>query len=114
MIGQVIADVQIFDLAILAKFFIDVFVKIFEMMLRFAWVDRGMVGVRRGRGIGSRRDHVGSLVHVREEERRANCGAIVEAGATVSVSADADFEVERAVYSVFLCAKNGGQVFRHN
>jgi hypothetical protein len=53
------------------------------------------------------------LVHVGEEEGGADSGAIVEAGAAISMAASPDLEVEGAVHSVFLGTKDGSQVLRH-
>lgn len=55
-------------------------------------------------GRRSRGDHVGSLVHVGEEEGWGDGGTVVDAGATVAVTARAHLEVEWAVYSVLLGA----------
>ena len=107
MVGEVVADVEALDFAEFAELLVDVLVEILEMLLDLIGVDRLALGVDAGG------DHVGALVHVGEEERRGDGGAVVEAGAPVAVAAGADFEVERAVDAVFLGAENGGQVLRH-
>lgn len=58
-------------------------------------------------------DHIEPLVHVRKQERGADAGLRVETRASVAVSARADLEVKRTVYSVFLGAENRRQVLRH-
>lgn len=58
-------------------------------------------------------EHVGSLVHVGEQEGGANTGFGVKPGAAVAMPASSDLEVERTVNSVFLCSENRRQVFCH-
>lgn len=107
VVGEVVADVEALDFAEFAELLEDVLVEILEMLLDLGGVDRLALGVDAGS------DHVGALVHVGQEQRRRDGGAVVEAGAPVAVAACADFEVEGAVDAVFLGAENGGQVLRH-
>lgn len=51
-------------------------------------------------------DHVGTLVHVGEKESWRNGGAIVEARATIAVPTSANFEIERTIHTVLLCAED--------
>ena len=57
---------------------------------------------------------VRALVHVGEEEGGADGGAVVDAGATLSMPACPDLEVEGAVNAVLLRAEYGSQVLRHS
>ena len=66
------------------------------MLLDLARVERLALGVDSGG------DHVGSLVHVGEEEGRGDGGAVVDSRAAVTVTARAHLVVERAVDSVLL------------
>jgi len=50
-------------------------------------------------------EHVGSLVHIGEQEGGANTGFGVKPGAAVTMPASSDLEVKRAVNSVFLCSE---------
>ena len=63
--------------------------------------------------VDTRGDHVGTLVHVGEEESGADAGLCVESGATISVSTSTDLEIEGAVHSVFLRSKYRSQMLRH-
>lgn len=59
VVGEVVANVEALDLAELAEFFEDVLVEILEVLLDLARVNGLTLSVH------ARRDHVGSLVHVR-------------------------------------------------
>jgi hypothetical protein len=72
-----------------------------------AWVDMQTLGVDAGG------DHVGALVHVGEEEGRADAGLGVQARAAIAVPTRPDLEVERAVNPVLLRPEYRSQVFRH-
>lgn len=58
-------------------------------------------------------NHVGALIHVREQDGGADARLCMETGAAVAVPARADLKVERAVNPVLLCTKNGRQMLRH-
>lgn len=94
VVGEVVADVEALHLAELVELLEYVLVEILEVGLDLARVQGLPLGVDTGG------DHVGSLVHVGEEEGWGDCGTVVETRATVSVTARADLEVERAVHSV--------------
>lgn len=63
--------------------------------------------------VNDRGDHIRPLVHVREKQSRANGRLSVESGATVTVPASSDLEVEGAVHPVFLCSEYRCQMLRH-
>lgn len=107
VVGQVVADVEALDLAELAELLKDILVEVLEVLLDFARVDRLALGVDSGG------DHVRPLVHVRQEQRRRDRRPVVEAGATVTVAASPDLEVEGAIYAVLLGAEDRSQVLRH-
>lgn len=77
------------------------------MFLDLAGVDRLAIGV------DARGNHVRAVVHVGEEKRGGDGGAIVETRTAVAVSAGADLEIEGAVNAVLLGTEDGGQVLRH-
>lgn len=77
------------------------------MVLDFA----GVKGLALGIDAGS--DHIGALVHVGEEEGRADAGFGVETGATVAVPASSDLKVEGTVHPVLLRPEYRSQVLRH-
>lgn len=64
-------------------------------------------------GINAGGDHVGALVHIREEKSGADAGLGMEAGAAVSMPTSSDLEVEGAVHTVLLCPKYRSQMLRH-
>lgn len=78
-----------------------------EVFLHLFRVDRLALSVDAGS------NHVGTLVHVGEQERGADARLRVEAGAAVAVPARADLEVEWTINPVLLSTKNGRQVLRH-
>ena len=77
------------------------------MLLGLAGVDGVNIGVDAGG------NHVGSLVHVGENDSRADAGLGVETRAPVSVTTRAYLEIERAVYPVLFRPKYRRQVLRH-
>lgn len=107
VVGEIVADVEALDLAELAELLKDILVEVLEVLLDLARVDRLALGVDSGG------DHVGPLVHVRQEQSRRDRRPVVEAGAAVTVAAGADLEVEGAVHAVLLGAENRCQVLRH-
>ena len=110
MIGQVIADVEALEVAVLAELVEEVLVEVFEVVLDVARVEIGLsLGVK-SRGWG---EHVRALVHVGEEKGRAYAGLRVEPRAPVAVPARSDLEIERAVHPVFLSSEYRRQVLRH-
>lgn len=100
VVGEVVADVEAFDLAEFAELLEDVLVEVLEVLLDLAGVDRLALGIDAGG------DHVGALVHVGEKEGWGDGGAVVEAGAAVPVAASADLEIEGAIHAVLLCAED--------
>lgn len=77
------------------------------MLLHSAGVDILTLGIHPGSS------EVGPLVHVGEEQRGADRGPVMQAGAAVAMAAGANFEIERAIDTIFLCAEDGSQVFSH-
>jgi len=76
MIGEIIADIQALNRAILAELLEEIFVKVVEVILDLVGVERlglGLIGVGDDVHI-----HVGPLVHVRQNQRWADCGLRVE------------------------------------
>lgn len=71
-----------------------------EMGLHLAGVDRLALGVDAGG------DHIGPLVHIGEQQSRADAGLRVKPGAPIAVPARPYFEVEGAVHSVLLRPKD--------
>lgn len=100
VVSEVIADVEALDLAELAELLEDVLVEVLKVLLDLAGVDRLSLWV------DARGDHVGTLVHVGEEEGRGDGGPVVEAGAAVAVPASSDLEVEGAIHTVLLRAED--------
>lgn len=107
VVGEVVADVEALDLAVLAQLLKDVLVEVLEVLLDPVRVDG--VALR----VHARGDHVRALVHVAEQQRRRDGRLVVQAGAPVAVPARADLEVEGAVHAVLLRAKDGSQVLSH-
>lgn len=108
MVGEVVADVEALDFPEFPELLEYVLEEVLEMLLDLAGVDGLSLGV------DARGDHVGTLVHIGEEQRRRYGGAVVEARAAVAVAAGANLEVEWAVDAIFLGSEDGGQVLRHN
>uniref|UniRef100_A0A8R7QDS9 Uncharacterized protein n=1 Tax=Triticum urartu TaxID=4572 RepID=A0A8R7QDS9_TRIUA len=107
VVGEVVADVQVLDLAVLAELVEDVLVEVLEVALDLDGVDG--VALR----VHARGDHVGALVHVAEQQRGRDGRLVVQAGAAVAVPARADLEVERAVHAVLLRAEDRREVLGH-
>lgn len=101
MVGEVVADVEALDLAELAKLLEEVLIEVLEMVLNLAGIDGLPLGIDAGG------DHVGTLVHVGEDEGGGDGGSVMEAGAAVPVAASSDLEVERAVHPVLLGTEDG-------
>ena len=51
-------------------------------------------------------DHIGSLIHIREEECRADAGLSVKPRAPITMSTGSNLEVERAVNPILLRSEN--------
>ena len=113
MIGEVVADIEALDLAVLAELLEEILVEVLEVVLDLVGVEGLGLGLVRVWG-EERGDHVGALVHVGEEEGGADGGLGVEPGAAVAVPAGPDLEVERAVHPVLLRPEYRCQVLRHN
>lgn len=64
-------------------------------------------------GVDAGGEHVGTLVHVGEEDGGADGGLGVEPRAAIAMPASSDLEVEGAVHSVLLGPENRRQVLRH-
>lgn len=125
VIGKVITDIERLNLAEFRKLEEDILIEILKVLLNLARIDRLTLQsanktaikkvnvtefVERNRirfylWVDAGGDHVGSLVHVGEEEGGGDAGAVVEARAAVAVSAGADLEVEGAVNAVLLGAE---------
>lgn len=97
----VVADNQLFELAVLAHLTPHVLVEGVEVVLHLA-------GVHLALGVVGR-----VLVHVRHEDGLRVRGLDVLAGAAVTVSAGADLVVERAIDLVLLGTENGCEIVRH-
>lgn len=74
MVGEIITDIQALDVTILAELLKQVFIEILEVVLDLARVQGLGLGLR----VDTRSEHVGPLVHVGEEEGRADGGLGVE------------------------------------
>jgi len=57
-------------------------------------------------GINTRSDGIRTLVHVGEQESGTDAGFGVKPGASVTVTASPDLEVEGAIHSILFCAEN--------
>lgn len=100
VIPKIFHDVQVFDLPKLGELLYHFFVKVLEVFL----IIRGWLALDGG----DRGD-----VQVRDEQSLAEVGAEVVAGAAIAMAASPDFEVEGAVYFVFLRSDNSGQTVGH-
>lgn len=107
VVGEVVADIEAFDIAVLGEFVEEVFVELLEVVLDLTRVYGLTVCVDAGG------DHVGALIHVRQQYRWADAGLRVQPGAPVTVPACPDLEVERAIHPVLLCPEYRCQVLRH-
>lgn len=108
MVSKVVTDIQALKFTILAQFLEKILIKILKVLLHLARIERVTLGVNAGG------DHIGTLVHVGEKERRADAGLGVEARTPVTVPARTDLEVEWTVHPIFLRSENGRQVLRHS
>lgn len=107
VVSEVVADVQVLHLAVLAELVEDVLIEVLEVTLDLAGFDG--VALR----VEARGDHVRALVHVAEQQGRRDGGTVVQARAAVAVAARADLEVERAVHAVLLRAEDRREVLSH-
>ena len=107
MVGEVVADIEAFDFAVLGELLEEILIELLEVVLDLARVDGVAVGVDAG-GY-----HVGALVHVGEENGGTYAGLCVEARAAIPVPTGADLEVERAIDPVLLRSEYRCQVLRH-
>lgn len=108
MVGQVVTDVQILDLAMLGKLFEDILIELFEMLLALARINGHGQAVGPGRGVER-----GILVHVLHQQCWTDGGSVMQAGAAITMSASPNLEVEGAVHTILLCAKDGSQMLGH-
>ena len=106
MVGEVVADVEALDVAVLGELVEEVLVEVFKVLL-----DVGRVEIGVGLSLGG--EHVRPLVHIREAQRGADRRLRVQPRAPVPVPARPDLEVERAVHPVLLRTKYRRQVLRH-
>lgn len=65
VIGEVITNIEAFDITVLREFFKEVFIELFEVILNLARLNRLALNVDAGSY------HIGTLVHVGEENGRA-------------------------------------------
>lgn len=107
VIGQVITNIETLDLAELAELFKDILVEVLKVFLNLPGINRLALSVY------TWSNHVGTLIHVGEEKRWGDRGAIVEARASISVTTSTDLEIERTVHAVLFGAEDGSQVLRH-
>ncbi len=110
VLGEVLADVDALDLAVLLHLGADVVVEVVEVV---AAVLVGDVG--RGEALLARvlLDLLGRVVEVLQHDRLAEHGLVVDARAAVAVAARAYLVVERAVHLVLLRAVDVHEVLRH-
>ena len=108
MIGEIVADVEALDVAVLGELLEEILVEVLEVVLDLAGIHGGLLGLGARRG-----EHVRPLVHVGEEEGGADAGPGVQPGATIPVPARPDLEVEGAVHPVLLRPEDRRQVLRH-
>lgn len=111
VIGEIIADIQALNRAVLAELLEEILVEVVEVILDLVGVEGlglGLIGVGDDVHV-----HVGPLVHVRQNQRWADCGLRVEPRTPVAVPASADLEVERTVNPVLLRTEYRCQVLRH-
>eukprot|EP00292_Cryptomonas_paramecium_P014615 CAMPEP_0113677766 /NCGR_PEP_ID=MMETSP0038_2-20120614/9487_1 /TAXON_ID=2898 /ORGANISM="Cryptomonas paramecium" /LENGTH=128 /DNA_ID=CAMNT_0000595155 /DNA_START=370 /DNA_END=753 /DNA_ORIENTATION=+ /assembly_acc=CAM_ASM_000170 len=105
MISEICAHAQLFDLSKVGQLLVNFLIEFIEMILRCL-----IVTSIRERG-GPRLSKIcrRGLVHVSKKHSLREKGLIVLPGTTVSMSASANFEVERTVHPVLLSAVNTGQ-----
>lgn len=96
VVGEVVADVEGFNVSEFGEFKEDVLVEVLEVLLDLGWVYGLALWVH------SWGYHVWSLVHVGEEQRWGYAWPVVQTRAPVAVSARADLEVEWTVHPVLL------------
>ena len=95
VVAQVVAHVQLLQLAELAQLLENLLVEVFELLLDLLWRDAG-----RGQALLARRNDLGLrvLVEVREAHGLREHGPVVRARAAVAVPTRAHLEVEGAVH----------------
>ena len=100
VISKVVTNVEAFNLAKLAEFLKEILEEILKVLLDLARVEGLAICIDTGG------DHVGSLVHVGEEECWGDGRTVVETRAAVTVTASANLEVEGTVHSVLFGTKD--------
>merc|ERR1719409_2218181 len=106
VVAQVLADVELLDLAVAGELVVDLLVELVELLLDLLRVELRRVPARGG----DLRRRV--LVHVLHDHRLREGRLVVLARAPVAVAARADLEVERAVHLVLLGAVDAGEMRR--
>lgn len=107
VVGEIVADIEALDLAELCELREDVLVEVLEVLLDLARVQRLPLRIH------PRRDHVGTLVHVGQQQRWRDAWPVVQPRTPVAVPARADLEVERTVDAILLRPEDRCQVLRH-
>merc|ERR1719334_1631725 len=107
MISQVVADVHLFDLAVLVlhlqKYVLE---KVIVVLLSLDVRDAVRQFRRGGRVLRV-------AVAILQDDRLGEGGLVVETGTRGPMTAGAYFKVKRTVYFVLFRAENRRQVFRH-
>jgi len=108
MIAEIIADVHLFHLAVLA-------LHLEEYVLEEVVVMLLQLQVRDGTGYLGRSSCVLRIsIAVLEHDGLGKCGFVVKARAGSAVTTGADFEVKRTVDFVLFGPEDRGQIFRHD
>lgn len=107
VVGEIVADIEALDLTELCELREDVLVEVLEVLLDLARVQGLPLRIHAGR------DHVGALVHVRQQQRGRDAWPVVQPRAPVAVAAGADLEVEGTVDAVLLRPEDRCQMLRH-
>merc|ERR1719409_2555952 len=106
VVAEVLADVELLDLAVAGELVVDLLVELVELLLDLLRVELRRVAA--GRRDLRRR----VLVHVLHDHRLREGRLVVLARAPVAVAARADLEVERAVHLVLLRAVDAREMRR--
>jgi hypothetical protein len=108
VICQVVAHVQVLNLAKLGQLLKHILIEVLKVLLACFGVHWQRQPIRANRSVQSR-----VLVHILQEQRLTDSGLVVQAGATVSMPAGSDLEVEGAVDTILFCTEDRGQVLSH-
>lgn len=100
VVSQVVTHVEALDLAVLAELLKQVLVELLKVLLHGARIDWLALCIDAGG------NHVGTLIHIGEEEGGADAGFGVKTRAAVAMPARPDLEVEGAIHPVLLRPKN--------